>query len=601
MARKTPPQDPEPRRALAGSRLQLVAFAAALVVTFVAFSPALQNDFVNWDDDAYVVNSSVIKDLSPENIRDFFTEYHHGLYQPLTLLSLALDYAAGGLDPFVYHLVNVLLHLINTGLVFALVYLLAHQLPVALLAAALFGVHPLHVESVAWVTERKDVLYGAFFLASLIAYVRYVRQGQARHYAWALVLFLLSLLAKAQAVSLAITLFVIDFWFDRSLRDRKVLLEKAPFLVLALVFGMTALSAQASAGALSGGSATRLIQRLAHASYGLVSYVVRLVAPTRLSAIYPYPEWGGGSLSPKLWVYPLVVLSGFAAVVFALKHSKALFFGVAFFVINIGLMLQVVPAGTAFMADRFSYLPSVGFFFLIGMGYHAVATRSPRLARPLQLALLAYVALLGALTFHRTQVWRDSLSLWNDVLGRYPEVPFALNNRGIARYASGDVEGAVADYERAIELQPDYSKPYENRGNARLALGQYREAIADYDMAIRLDPSQATTHFNRGLARDYLGDPASAIWDYDEALSLAPDFTEAYYSRGGARANTGDLAGAIDDYSQAIQLDPTVARSFLNRGVVKFAVGDTTGACQDWTAAARLGSEAAIEQLREGC
>ncbi len=601
MAGKTPPQDPQPGRAFAGSRNRLLAFAATLLITFVCFSPALQNDFVNWDDDAYVVNSSIIRDLSAANIRSFFTEYHHGLYQPLTLLSLAVDYALGGLDPLGYHLVNVLLHLINTGLVFALVYALAGRFPVAWLAALLFGVHPLHVESVSWVTERKDVLYAAFFLASLIAYVRYARQGKGRHYGWALVLFVLSLLAKAQAVSLAITLFLVDFWCGRSLRDRKVLLEKAPFLVLALVFGVMALSAQASVGALTEGSDTGLVQRLALAAYGLLSYFVRLLAPIRLSAIYPYPEWGGRGFPVQLWVYPLVVLGALAVVVLALKHSKTLFFGVAFFVINIALMLQVVPAGTAFTADRFSYIPSVGFFFLIGMGYHPAATDNPGLARPLQLALLAYVALLGGLTFQRAQVWRDSLSLWNDVLGKYPDVPFALNNRGIARNASGDVEGAVADYQRAIRLQPDYSKPYENRGNARLALGRYREAIADYDAAIRLDPSQATSYYNRGLARDYLGDPASAIPDYDEALRLAPGLVEAYYSRGGARANTGDLPGAIDDYSQALRLDPDDARSYLNRGVVKLAVGDSTGACRDWTAAARLGSEAAAERLREGC
>jgi tetratricopeptide (TPR) repeat protein len=576
--------------------------ALALAITLVVFLPAMQNDFVNWDDDRYVLNSRVIKDLSPENIRIFFTEYHHGLYQPLTLLSLAIDHAIGGPGPFLYHLVNVILHLFNTGLVFLLIYLLAGHLHVAFIAALLFGIHTLHVESVAWVTERKDVLYAAFFLSSLIAYLRYVTNGKGRYFALALLLFLLSLLSKAQAVSLAFTLFILDFWFSRPLRDKKVLLEKLPFLALSLLFGVLALHAQSSVGALSEASGTPLSDRIAFASFGLSQYVIKLLAPFRLAAIYPYPNWAGEAFPPQMWIYPALVVAVLAGVAFSLRSSKVLAVGAAFFLVNIGLMLQVVPAGTAFMADRFTYVPSVGFVFLVGMGYHHLTQRIPRLLRPLQLGLTGYVILLGGLTFQRVQVWNDSLSLWNDVLEKFPSTKYALNNRGVALLAVGDTKGAIRDFERAIEIDPEYSKPFENRGGARLSQGDYPGAIEDFTQAIRLTPEGAATAFyNRGLAHDYLGNPVLAIEDYDEAIRLDPDLATAYYSRGSARGNIGDLAGAVDDFGRAAQLDSADPRPILNRGVVWLTVGDTVSACRDWDVAAKLGSAAADERLNLIC
>ena len=579
---------------------ELRRIATAVAVTAAVFFPALDNQFVNWDDDAYIVDSRVIEELSAKNVWSYFTDFHHGLYQPLTLLSFAFDHALGGPDPFVYHLVNVLLHLASTALVFALVWLLAGRSSVAFVSALVFGVHTLHVESVAWVTERKDVLYAFFFLASCVAYVRYVQAGERRLHLLALALFLLSLLAKAQAVSLAVTLLVLDFWFGRSLKDRKVWIEKLPFLALALLFGIMALIAQASAGAIDTTEHGPLVERIGFASYALVHYVMRLFAPVRLSAIYPYPQWEG-ALSPEVWLYPLIVVVGLAGVAYSVKRSRVLAVGVGWFLVNIALMLQVVPAGTAFMADRFTYVASVGFAFLIGMGYRAAVNGTPRLRPPLTAGLAAWILFLGGLTLQRVEVWQDSISLWSDVLDKHPGQPFALNNRGIALAAEGDVEGALRDYDRAIQVDPSYSKPYENRGNVRLSRGHYAEAIEDYSRALERAPSEATAYYNRGLAWDYLGDPRAAIRDYDEAIRLDPDLVDAYYSRGGARGNTGDLAGAADDFDRAAQLDPDDPRPVLNRGVVWLAMGDTTSACRDWMRASRMGSAAASERLNGVC
>jgi lipoprotein NlpI len=576
-------------------------FVTVVCLAFIPYVPAFNNGFVNWDDGLYVLNNLLIRELSAENLWQMFSQPHFGLYQPITLLSLAFDFQVSGTSPLWYHLINILMHAANAGLVFLFVHSVTGDLTISTITGILFAVHPLHVESVAWVTERKDVLYSLFFFASLISYVRYVTGSRRNLFCVALGLFVLSLLSKVQAVSLSVTLIAVDFLLGRSLRDSRIWLEKAPFLALSLVFGIVGLLAVRAAGASVDQPAGSILGQSAYACYAFVQYVVRLVVPLRLSAVYPYPTTADVPVPPGLWLYPLLVLAVVVAFVYTLRRSKTVAFGIAFFAINIVLVLQVTAVGTAFMADRFSYVPSMGAFLIVGAGFRAVTKRFSGVRWGARAVLVAYILGLSVLTFQRSQVWRDSFSLWNDVLAKFPATPVAYNNRGAARAGQGDFAAALVDYDRAIHLKPDYAKAYNNRGSAKVTLGNYGAAIPDLDEAIRLAPQDASAHFNRGLAKDYLGNTQSAIPDYDRAIQLNPNFSAALYSRAGALANLGFLDRALGDYNRAIELDPEFAKAHANRGIVKHALGDTRGACLDWRRAAELGERSASERYSQHC
>ncbi|MEJ2342250.1 MAG: hypothetical protein P8Y10_08605 [Gemmatimonadales bacterium] len=359
-------------------RVRWLLVLLVLGLTLVAYLPALKAGFVNWDDDVYLLTNTLIRELSAEGILHIFSQPYYGQYQPLVLLSFAFDYHFAGLDPAWYHTVNVLLHVANTGLVLVLVRALSGRFDVAVMAAAIFGVHPLHVESVAWVTERKDLLYGFFYLASLIAYVNYIKRHKRWLYAIALALFLLSLLSKAQAVTLVLTLPLVDWllYRHRDLGWRWIALEKIPFFVSALAFGSLALVVQGAAGGLAMAEPIGLADRVVYGSYNLVHHLMRLFAPVRLSAIYPNPTQEGGFSALEMLLYPSLVLILIWLAQRSLRHTqggegsvrRGVAFGLGLVVVNVLPMLQFIPAGTAMMNDRFAYISSIGFCYLVGVG-----------------------------------------------------------------------------------------------------------------------------------------------------------------------------------------------------------------------------------------
>src|SRR6266571_3392951 len=264
--------------------------AVTLVLTVLSFSPSLDNGFTNWDDPGYVLENYSIRDLSQKNVANVFTSYLQGNYHPLTVLSYAVEYKFFQLDPKIYHITNLLLHVLNTTFVFWLIRLLTGRLETAAITAVLFGIHPLHVESVAWISERKDVLFSLFYLGSLISYVLSLTkvQDRVRYLIMSLVLFILSLLSKGVAVTLPLVLLLIDYYFKRTF-TKKIFIEKIPFFLLSIGFGVIAILAQKSEGAIQTMTTYPFYDRLLIASYGIVTYLFKIFVPQQLSAFYPYP------------------------------------------------------------------------------------------------------------------------------------------------------------------------------------------------------------------------------------------------------------------------------------------------------------------------
>ena len=570
-----------------------IPLAIALVAA-VAMAPSLQNGFTNWDDPEYVLDNPLIRDLSPSGLRTVATSFLDGNYHPLTVLSLALDYRFGGLDPAGYHRTNVAIHVLATLAVFWLVLLLTGSREIAVFVALFHGVHPMHVESVAWVTERKDLLYGLFYFLACATYVIWIR-GERRKplaYAMTVLFFVLSLLSKGMAVTLPLALLAVDFLLRRKWSWGAQAAEKAPFFTLALGFGILAIVAQRSEGAVQEIARFPIPDRLLIASHSFVSYVIRAVVPAGLSAFHAYPVKEGGSLPLAYILAPIALILLAALVAWSLRLGRTIAFGIIFFAIHLVLVLQLIPVGSAAMAERYTYVPYLGIGLAMGTAVLALGRRGagPMAARAL---LAGFVLVLAIVAREQTRVWRDSVTLWTQVIQHDASVPTAYTHRAWGLQQQGNVDGALADLDRALALDPENEEALSTRGTVHLMRQDFARARADLDAAVRLRPGSSAAWNNRGLVRMNQGDLAGSIEDFSRAIELSPRSHEGYLNRGVALGATKRYAEALADIDHAIALMPDNARAHLLRGVTRLEMGDAAGALAAHDEAIRLAPESA--------
>ena len=536
--------------------------AVAALVAVVPFLPALRNGFV-WDDGLYVGANPVLRAGWPSVVPAAFGALTVGNWHPVTLLSLALDNAIGGPGPFVFHVTNLLLHGVNAALAYRLAARLGGHRSAAVCATLLWAVHPLRVESVAWIAERKDLLYVAFFLLALLAYVRHVEGGGriGRAYAVALGLFAASALSKAMAVSLVPVLFLTDWYLGRGL-DRRSLAEKIPFALGGLSVGSVAIVVQHSAGALPELAGLGVASRLAYACYGIVHYALTTVAPRGLAGMYRYPTAPAGGIPTAVWgsVVAAAVLGALA--VWAGRRSRVAAYGLGFAVTTIARVLQILPVGDAVAADRYTYLPSIGLATALAAAIAWALARWPRMASA---TVAAAVLALATGSWIRCGAWRDEMTFWTDVLAKDPSVTIAHQNLGVALDDRGDPAGALFHFDAAIRLNPRFAEAWWARANVRAAHGNLPGALDDYAEAVRLDPAVPKYWLNRALA---LGD--AGRWDdtlaaLTEAIRLDPQFAEAYLNRGLALEQMGRAAEGLPDVLRASYLGYPVEPAVLAR------------------------------------
>ncbi len=560
-----------------------------VVLTFLAFYPILNAGFTNWDDPALVTQNTSITGLSWSHWVTFFTTFIEKHYHPLVMVSYAIDYRLFGLDPLGFHLTNLGIHLVSTVLVFWLFSALSQNLSVGFVTAALFGWHPMHVESVAWVAERKDVLYAGFFWAALLSHVYYVRRKQRSYYWLCLGLFVLSLLSKSMAVTLPAVLLLLDWVLSKKI-DRSAIIEKLPHVALSLGFAVVTMMGHYQPGASGGtGSSFSWVRHIRLAFENLMFYVVKFVAPINLAALYPRPrELGDGSALLYAWSPLLLVLLG-AAAYRVVRPSKPATFGLLFFFVTFFPVSQIVPIGLAFPADRYTYVPYVGLFFalLSLMESHLAGDR--RAGR--RLAASGFLVLVLAAswwsTFQRVKVWNDSATLWEDSLSKYPTAR-AYQSLGV-EYLSvkRDLRGAQALFSKAIAANPKLATAWLNRGVVYARQRDYDQAITNYTEAERLDPALVDTYLNRGIAYATIGRPELAINDYSRALTLRPGDTDLWFNRGNAYLGMRRFDRAIADFTEVLRLGDNFAAR-LNRGNAYRSVGNWSRAFDDFTAAIQL-------------
>jgi tetratricopeptide (TPR) repeat protein len=588
MTRQKPnskPAKPVPVKTIIKKDYTYYWLIAGLILTLIVYLPSLTNGLTNWDDPGYIDNPYV-KNLSLAGIVKIFSVYFVGNYHPLTLLSLGVDRLIGGNNPFMFHFTNLFLHVLNTFFVFLLVRRLTRNNLLAVLTFVLFGVHTLHVESVAWISERKDVLYSFFYLVSLTVYTTYASGRKGIYYGLSLLFFFLSLLAKGQAVVLVAILPFIDYVKGRKWFSINVLSEKIPFSLLSLFFTWIAFRAQESVHAIYFNYFT-LPERIAFASFGLAQYLIKSLLPLGLSAFYPYPpRLLNGGIPSFYWLYivsfPVFLIGSY----FLFKRSKIYAFGLSMFFLNLFPLLQLIPVGGAIMADRYFYIPSVGLMLCFAFGLLEIRSHTIRYA----LSVL-FIFVLSCLSFSRTMIWKDSMTLWNDVIRKYDYASAAHSNRGIVYVELGQWDKAIVDYTRAIEIDPQYKDAYFNRGIAYGDLEQWNEAIVDYTRTIELDPQYKNAYDTRGVAYANLGQWDKAIADNTRALEIDPGLTNAYDNRGVAYVNLGQRDKAIADYFNAIRSDPENKKAYYHRGIAYRDLGQWNKAIADYSEAIKIDPE----------
>jgi Tfp pilus assembly protein PilF len=517
---------------IAAQPRSLLILAAILIATVVTYLPVFDaaKEFTNWDDPAYVTEQPLVRSMESENIKTMFkTESRVAAnYHPLTMLTLAFDYQRGEGQMWAFMQTTLLLHLVNTALVFVFVGLLFRRsLLLPVLCAGFFALHPMHVESVAWVAERKDVLYTAFYLAALVGYLRYLREGSWAWLVGAFAAFVASCYAKPMAVTLPVVLVLLDVFEKRTFSIRSAV-EKVPFFVVSVIFGLLTLSVQSSTGAgLVDTTYYTLFERILFALYGVVAYTIKLFVPINLSAFYPYPATGG---NPESVVY---VYAGLASLIIGgivwmywKKRSEVtstLFFGMGFFLVTISIVLQLISVGGAVIADRYTYVPYLGLFIIIGVLIERFA--APVKAPYAGLGIAAVVSVVLAMTSTaRIAVWQNSGVLWDDVIKQYGSrsISHAYNNRAVYNMNKKNFVQAERDYAYLERIGTSKSYTYKGYGALLQMMKRPAEAIPRFTKALQLGGDDIQVIRARAACYAQLKRHDSAIADLSRARSLAP-------------------------------------------------------------------------------
>ena len=537
-----------------------------------AYYPVLSAQFVSWDDDLHVVGNVHVRGLSAENVRWAFTTIHADNWIPLTWLSHALDGQLYGLDPAGHHATSLLLHIANTIVVFLVLRSLTGAVGRSAVVAGLFGLHPLHVESVAWVSERKDVLSALFWLLAMGAYARYARRPTGGRYAWVGLAFVAALLAKPMAVTLPFALLLLDYWPLERLSWRAVV-EKVPLLVAAIACSLAALGAQNAGGATRSLAKVGLADRIANALVSYVRYLGLTVWPVRLSPWYSHPADEGPPLAHGAVLLAVLFLVAVSALVLATARRRPhLVVGWLWYLGTLLPVIGLVQVGFQGMADRYTYLPLLGVFIAVVWELDARLESMVPKGRRLG-AAIAVVALAGlaVATTRQAQVWHDSRTLWTTTRARNPRASIAHFSLGNLDLADGHVEAAIQDYRRAVKLRSPKPDDYVNahRVLAGLLVGSDRLAAAAAHYRKALAASGAPEdHNDLANVLEAEGNSAAARRHLERALRLRPAFAEAHNNLGILFANDGKLSEAVAEFRAALRLRPDFAAAQQNLAAV---------------------------------
>jgi protein O-mannosyl-transferase len=556
----------------------IIAVCLILVITFAAFSSSLNNGFTNWDDDVYVTNNSLIKDLTWGDVKRIFTPSSYTnletsqLFVPVVFLSYSLEYHFFKLNAFIYHATNLIFHLLNCILVFWLIFLLSRNIWVAFVTTILFSVHPLRVESVAWITERKDMMCAFFFLVALICYTYYLKQRRKIYYYFSILVFILALLSKPLAIALPFVLFFCDYFINGRISKNNYLEKIIFFIIILAYFSIYMFHSEAYA---STGPTSTFWEKILMANYAIVFYLYKLILPFRLSCLYPHPLESRTSLSLAYLFYCFLTIFLFSLALFSRKYTKKVMLGSIFFLVTIIPALLIVSSHTI-VADRFTYLPSIGVFFIVAEGVVWLYRKKIKHYRIKQVVILMVLAcicgFLSSLTWKRCYVWKDNITLWNDVLKNYPNVATAYNSRGTEFLLRKEYKKAYSDFTNTLNIDPTYSEAYFNMGSLYYSQGNYQEAVKSLNKALQIDPGYLEAYNMLVSIYSSTGQHFEVINTCKEIIKIKNNNIQAYINLSSAYGNLGNFPEAIVYGGKAIAIDPKSGLAYMNMAAAYFAI-----------------------------
>ena len=587
--------------------LQAGLLSLALVaINLAVYAPVRYFDFVSWDDPIYVgENPEVLSGLSWPGLLWAFTTGHAPYWHPLTWLSHMLDIQIYGLNAGGHHFTSVFIHIANTLLLFGLIHRMTGALGRSAFVAGLFAVHPLHVESVAWVAERKDVLSTLFWVLTLWAYVFYVERPGLQRYLLVLLFFALGLMAKPMLVTLPFVLLLLDFWplrriapvSDSSgtwawahvrhqwLAGLPLAKEKLPLLGVAIASSIVTFLVAQQVGAVTGLGAFPLRLRLENAAVTYVAYIGQTLWPARLAAFYPY-----------LWAIPgwqvlgaILLLTGVTIVVIrATPRFPYVLVGWAWYLGTLFPVIGLFQAGEQARADRFTYVPSIGLFLIVAWAVPDLLARWPKVRVALPAAAVLATVTYALVASTQVQYWRNSTALWGRVLDVTSGNYIAHSNLGNVLLDNGKIDEAIAQYSEALRIKPDFALAQDNLGIVLVNQGKPGEAVAHLSEALRIKPDFAEAHNDLGVALTRIGRPDEAIAHYSEALRLQPAYALAHANLGNVLVAQGKVDEAIQEYLEALKVKPDDANFHYNLGAILNTKGERQRAISEFNLALRL-------------
>ncbi len=583
-----------------------------VIISLIAFWQIQHHEFINLDDNLYITENPWVRSgLTSEGVAWAFTTTRASNWHPVTWLSHMLDVDLFGINSRGHHLMNLAIHIANVLLLFGLLRKMTGALWQSAFVAVLFAIHPLHVESVAWAAERKDVLSTFFWMVTLWAYLYYIKNPGIGRYFLIMLPFALGLMAKPMLVTLPFVLLLLDYWPLGRLRFQTkphsnpspkkptkqgrevkqgaawvIVREKVPLLILSIISSAITIFAQHKGGALSGLEVYSLWDRIANALISYVVYIGKMFWPSHLAIFYPHP---GNNL--PLWKVAgatLVLVGITVSVVRLFRSHPYLFVGWFWYVGTLVPAIGIVQVGWQAMADRYTYIPLIGLFVMLAWGIPSLLSIKSEYQK--WLVVISSVVLVGLMITAWVQVgyWRNSITLFKHTLEVTERNYVARMSLGSALVAAGRFQEAEVQFSKVLEIIPNHERAHYNLGVALQLQGKTNDAITHYSEALRLDPNWADTHNNLGAALADLGRVQEAIGHYAQAVQINPNLDKAQFNLGLLLANQGRHEEAIAHYSEAIRINPNNAYAHNNLGVAFYNLGRVDDAIREYQAALQI-------------
>jgi protein O-mannosyl-transferase len=592
------------------SRQGVLYLLILLTTTLLVYAQVRHFEFINYDDTDYVTeNINVSRGLSLEGIIWAFTTVHAGNWHPLTWISHMMDVSLFGMDAGGHHVMNLFFHLLNTVLVFVVFGKMTGALPKSFIVAALFALHPLHVESVAWVSERKDLLSTFFWMLTIGAYGWYAAAPSIRRYLAMAACFGLGLMSKPMAVTLPFVLLLLDYWPLQRVQwphlkeggniSRSVVFglirEKMPLFALSALSAMVTVYAQTSGGAVKDLDIFPPLIRIANAVVAYAAYLLKMIWPSDLAVFYPHPGM------PPSWQVAAAVflLAGITLIALAgSKRHPCLIVGWLWYLGTLVPVIGLVQVGMQSMADRYTYIPLIGIFIMLAWGAADAARRWRVPASATVLAAGMVILASGGLTWKQTGYWKNSEILFRRALDVTEDNFVAHYNLANVLARRDNPAEAIFHYRRTLRIKPGFSDAHVNMGNTFSLLENNEDAIRHYRAALKFQPENAKLHVNLGMALDKAGRPDQALDHYLEAIRLDPDNADTRYRAGNSLFQAGNVEEAAAHYRNAIRMDPVFTEAYYNLGVALFQQGKLSDAADAFRAAISIRPDFDMARLR---